>query len=295
VAFENGDDSGARVRFADALSIHPDLGWVDAFPSEARPLFDQAAELVGQRPEATLELAPPEGMRVWIDGREVADPTEPLALPAGHHLVQVGSGSDLHLRAVFITLRADRGALVVDPGLLRAVAAVLHQLAGDGSRPVGHVVVMRGGASVWSWTPTASALTRVRLMDDGVAHRRQRAGKGALTAVGLLGTVAAIAGGVGLGLTGRQLARGERWITPGWADDPTLRTWRGLSTLLVAGCSSAALGFGGLGITVALQRQRGGPTAWLSVGAAARPEPGRGRGPVDGFRVTLEIRGGAWR
>lgn len=306
VAFENGDDPGARARFADALSIHPELGWVDAFPGEARPLFDQAAELVGQRPRATLELAPPEGMRVWIDGRGVLDPTEPIALPTGRHLVQVGSSSDLHLRAVFITLQADRGALVVDPAalspsaatdavLLPSVAAVLAQLDSGGARAVGHVVVMRDGARIWSWTPTTATLTPVRLVDDDAERRRRRAGMGALTAVGVLGTAAAIAGGVGLGLTGRQLSRGERWITPGWEDDPTLRSWRGLSTLLVAGSAAAAVGFGGLGISVALERRRGGPTAWLGIGAMAGPGAGHGSGLLDGFRVTLEIRGGAWR
>lgn len=304
VAFENDQPDRARERFAGALAAHPEQAWDSAFPAEARPLFEQARQLLEQQPPGEVQLALPDGMGAWIDGLEVSDPTLPVALAPGRHLVQSGSGTDLHLRAVFLTVAPGRRALVADPaavspastgdeGLRRNLAAVFSQLAGGGQGPADHVVLVRDEPQVWRWNPGAARFTVLKLAPDGATGKARRAAVAASTGLLVGGTVAAIVGGIGLGVNGRRLAAGERWITPGDPGDPTLHSWRGYSALLVAGAGCAGLGGAGLAITVAVTRDRGGEaTAWVVTAGAdwALPQATTAPGGLTGLHMGLTLR-----
>ncbi len=304
VAFENDEPERARERFAAALAVHPEQAWDSAFPEEARALFDGARQLLDQQPRGELQLAVPAGVRIWIDGREVSDPTTPLALAPGRHLVQSGTGLDLHLRAVLLTVEPGRRVLVLEPDALvptttgdddlrRNLAALLSQLGGGGGGPADHVVVMRQEPQVLRWNPGDASLTPLRLATEGADRKGRRAALGVSAGLVAGGAAAAIVGGIGLAVNGRRLAAGERWITPDDPDDPTLRSWRAYSVLLVAGTGCAGLGGAGLAITVAVTRRNGGrATAWVvSVGAegTAHGDPGGPAGP-SGFHLGLTLR-----
>lgn len=301
VAFEKDDLDGARERFTTALSIHPAQEWNDDFPAEARPLFDRARELLAHRVSGELQLAVPDGSRAWIDGREVADPLLAASLSPGRHLIQIGSGGDLHLRAVLLTLEPGRRVLVVDPAavapaatgnerLAGNLAALFAQLGAGGSGPAGHVVVMRDDPQVWRWDRVSATFSPMKLVSDVAARRGHRATVGTLTAVTIVGTLAAVAGGVGLAVNGERLGSGSRWITPGMEDDPTLRSWRGFSALLIAGSGTAALGGAGLAVTVSVERRR---TRSLTVAAMLDVAPAGERHPhpsFEGLGLILVLR-----
>lgn len=304
VAFENDQPDRARERFAGALAAHPEQAWDSAFPAEARALFDQARQLLEQQPPGEVQLALPDGMGAWIDGQELTDPTLPVALAPGRHLVQSGSGTDLHLRAVFLTVAPGRRALVVDPaavspastgdeGLRRALAGVFSQLGGGDGGPAEHVVLVRDEPQVWRWNPGTASFTVLKLAPDGATEKARRAAVAASTGLLVGGAVAAVAGGIGLGVNGRRLAAGERWITPGDPGDPTLRSWHGYSALLVAGAGCAGLGGAGLAITIAVTRDRGGEaTAWVVTAGAdwALPEATAAPGGFTGLHLGLTLR-----
>lgn len=121
------DPAVARTEVRTALSLQPQVPWVEGFPPEGQALLEELRPGPAAPQALRLVVAPsasPSGP--WIDGR---DPTpEGFTLAPGLHLLQVPGTSGI--RSAWLTVEGD-AALVVPAAFRRPV---LERLARPGER-----------------------------------------------------------------------------------------------------------------------------------------------------------------
>ncbi|MCB9779427.1 MAG: hypothetical protein H6742_12745 [Alphaproteobacteria bacterium] len=214
IAHEQGQDDVARRAFRQALLFSPEMPWDGDYPDSGRPLLEDARQaLTDQQPLTLLPAA--DGATVWLDGRQV-DPSTPLSMAPGEHLLQVST-------IPMLTLAVDAGAgadRLLVPNLVDD--AVVHQV--DGSRGRARIdaalgpalasddrLIVVAGQTVWvrspdgAWSPAGASApaTTATVQPDPVAPpadpppaddppSRRRSGPGAL---GWSGVGLAVAGG----------------------------------------------------------------------------------------------------
>ncbi len=171
VAHSDGDLSGATTAFAEVFAIDPTHPWDPEFPPDPQIQFANAATAVAQAPRFELSAVLPLGTSLWVDGRRIESPADPIELPPGRHLIHVrtlGAAAPTALaftadgtadEVVLVHPGAFRADAALEGGLVASVERVLRGLDREGaSRTPGHLVVLSPEPAVWSWEPSSRTL-----------------------------------------------------------------------------------------------------------------------------------------
>jgi hypothetical protein len=154
------DKAAAWDAFRTAWVMHPEIVWDDAFPPDARRVFQLAVEETKATEIVGIELvvpAPKSGF--WLDGRAVAHGSEVLELFPGAHIFQWSVGEKI--RTYRVTIPEGVSPKLAVPALVpvdfaRWVAATRTQeIMSDILRlalPEGETVLVAAGGGVWKAT-----------------------------------------------------------------------------------------------------------------------------------------------
>jgi len=159
------EPEAARAAWVQAHRFHPGLRWDDNFPPDGQAVFEAARALVDADQPATLAIIPALASdTLWLDGRLVPLEAGGFSIPAGTHLVQLGSEPVTTVQLQLApgssntlvlpgTLPADAVAWIADETLRPVVSAALEVALGTGARvyAVSDGVTWTGTAGGTSW------------------------------------------------------------------------------------------------------------------------------------------------
>ena len=249
-AHRAGTEDAALNSFQRAFTFDPELSWDEAFPPEAKGLFEQAQN--ASRETVTVTVRP--DVPVWVDGREHRGDLE---LSAGPHLLQLGSAT-----AVLELVPGTSPQLVVP--------AALASLEGfnDNSREALGVVLgdspiyVVGPESLWRWdgsTWTILGETQTPEAPGGIADASPPQEQGALHPVtypGLallgMGAVAATTARVRVANAANGANNAETWDEyQSYAYEYTNLVW---ATQVGLGVTAAGAVLTGTGVVLTVTR-----------------------------------------
>ncbi len=164
-----GDESGARVAFDQALRIKPTLVWNPDVPPDAQPLFNQVQAEQADTPRTTLQVIPgdPGAVPLRVDGQSPVGDPNALKLAAGPHLIQV-LGATTH--TMLATFEPDGHAWLIVPSQIddtwaaradepqyrRALQGLVHAAQFSDTT----TVYVPGKDGTWQYTPSSRAWQR---------------------------------------------------------------------------------------------------------------------------------------
>ena len=155
-AHQSGMEDDALGSFRHAFTFAPDLTWEEAFPPEAKELFDQARAASQEGDTVTVTVRP--SFPVWVDGRERSGDLE---LAPGNHLLQLGPTS-----AVLQVLPETSPQLVI-PAALTSFERFNEGAREDLGLVLGEdPLYVVGPESLWRWDGASWALLGETIPDD---------------------------------------------------------------------------------------------------------------------------------
>ena len=247
-AFNEGHESTARKRFAQAAVMAPSRKWDERYPPTAKPLYLEALQEALAGRQVPLEVAV-DGLTV--DG-EAVPANQPVTLLAGGHLVALGA------QTAWLELPPVGSVTLASAGVVRA------GLAGGDSRFAPWVEALGSDAVL----VTDDAVFELR---SGVLVARSTASESAPVAAPLLpvGAVLAGSGGallaLGLGLNREAFLQGQPAPEDGLVhvnrqhyDELFAQNRAGLGLAIAGGALTAA----GVAVVVVSQLRSGGGLAW---------------------------------
>lgn len=254
IAWQRGDAAQARIDFRQAHVYDPALAWDANFPPSGKAPFEEAARDVAASSTVLLDWLPvPDGVRVLVDGVEVADPGAGVHVRPGEHLVQLVGASISTIR-----VRVEGGPATlfvpnaVPESLAREVEAadaapVLARVLAASTAP-GQPVYVALPTGTWRGAAGEPAFERLATRDP---HRGRRVAKRVLLGSG--GAVF-VAGGALAGASFLQATSLARAAPNGTWDEyqAAVPRYERAKTRLTIGEAAAASGVVLLGVGLVL-------------------------------------------